>query len=145
MRVDRYDELVAARLGINRTDLRRLDLLHQGDTMTAGQLAAGSGLTSGATTRMIDWLEQAGYIRPLPDRDDRRRVLVELTPRARDQRAGAIVHSEEALAPDLAHDFYAAVKSPKHDLWLDSQGQIDFYDDPKLVTPAADAIAAFLR
>jgi hypothetical protein len=56
-----------------------------------------------------------------------------------------IVHSEEALAPDLAHDFYAAVKSPKHDLWLDSQGQIDFYDDPKLVTPAADAVAAFLR
>jgi uncharacterized protein len=56
-----------------------------------------------------------------------------------------IVHSEEALAPDLAHAFYAAVKSPKQELWLESQGQIDFYDDPKLVTPAADAVAAFLH
>jgi uncharacterized protein len=56
-----------------------------------------------------------------------------------------IVHSENALTPDLAHDFYSAVKSPKHELWLDSEGQIDFYDDPKLVTPAADAVAAFLR
>jgi uncharacterized protein len=56
-----------------------------------------------------------------------------------------IVHSEKALTPDLAHAFYSAVKSPKHELWLESQGQIDFYDDPKLVIPAADAVAAFLR
>src|SRR5262249_11476353 len=52
-----------------------------------------------------------------------------------------IVHSERALAPDLAHAFYSAVKSPKQQRWLESQGQIDFYDDPKLIRPAADAIA----
>jgi uncharacterized protein len=56
-----------------------------------------------------------------------------------------IVHSEKALAPDLAHAFYSTVKSPKQQLWLESQGQIDFYDDPRLVTPAADAVAAFLN
>jgi uncharacterized protein len=56
-----------------------------------------------------------------------------------------IVHSEEALTPDLAHAFYEAVRSPKQELWLRSQGQIDFYDDPKLITPATDAVAAFLR
>ena len=56
-----------------------------------------------------------------------------------------IVHSEKALVPDLAHAFYSAVKSPKRELWLESQGQIDFYDDPKLISPAADAVAAFLR
>jgi uncharacterized protein len=56
-----------------------------------------------------------------------------------------LVHSERALAPDLAHAFYAAVRSPKQELWVTSQGQIDFYDDPKLITPAADAVAAFLR
>jgi uncharacterized protein len=55
-----------------------------------------------------------------------------------------LVHSEKALAPDLAHAFYSAAKSPKHELWLKSQGQIDFYDDPKLIVPAADAVAAFL-
>lgn len=70
----RYDELVAARLGINRTDLRCLDLLHETGNMSAGQLAVGSGLTTGATTRMLDRLERIGYIRRLPDRDDRRRV-----------------------------------------------------------------------
>jgi hypothetical protein len=49
------------------------------------------------------------------------------------------------VAPDLARAFYGAVTSSKHELWLESQGQIDFYDDPRLVTPAADAVAAFLR
>jgi DNA-binding MarR family transcriptional regulator len=80
--VDRYDELVASRLGINRSDLRCLDLLHEGGSMSAGQVAAGSGLTSGAATRMLDRLERIGYVRRRPDRGDRRRVLVELTPRA---------------------------------------------------------------
>ena len=55
-----------------------------------------------------------------------------------------IVHSEKALAPDLAHAFYAAVKSPKQELWFGSQGQIDFYDDPKLIAPAAEAVGEFL-
>jgi fermentation-respiration switch protein FrsA (DUF1100 family) len=56
-----------------------------------------------------------------------------------------LVHSEQALTPDLAHAFFSGVQSPKQELWLESQGQIDFYDDPKLVNPAADAVAAFLR
>jgi hypothetical protein len=56
-----------------------------------------------------------------------------------------IVHSEKALTPDLAHAFYPAVRSSKEELWLQSQGQIDFYDDPKLISPAADAVATFLR
>jgi hypothetical protein len=46
-----------------------------------------------------------------------------------------IVHSEDALTPDLAHAVYAAPESPRQDLWLQSRGQIDFYDDAKLITP----------
>lgn len=55
-----------------------------------------------------------------------------------------LVHSEHALVPPLARQFYAAVPAPKSELWLESQGQIDFYDDPRLIEPAADAIAAHL-
>jgi DNA-binding MarR family transcriptional regulator len=99
--VDRYDELVASRLAINRSDLRCLDLLHQSGTMTAGQLAAGSGLTSGATTRMLDRLEHAGYLRRRSDSGDRRRVLVELTPRAREL-AAELYGSLEGAATALS-------------------------------------------
>jgi uncharacterized protein len=52
-----------------------------------------------------------------------------------------LVHSEHALSPPLARAFYASVSSPKSELWLDSEGQIDFYDRPRLIAPAADAIA----
>jgi uncharacterized protein len=56
-----------------------------------------------------------------------------------------IVHSEQALAPDLAHAFHAALNTPKEELWLRSHGQIDFYDDPQLIAPATDAVAAFFQ
>ena len=47
---------------------------------TAGRLAEITGLTSGAVTRVIDRLEQAGYVRRVPDPADRRRVIVEVVP-----------------------------------------------------------------
>jgi fermentation-respiration switch protein FrsA (DUF1100 family) len=51
-----------------------------------------------------------------------------------------LVHSEHALVPPLARAFYSAVSSPKSELWLESEGQIDFYDDERLIGEATDAI-----
>jgi DNA-binding MarR family transcriptional regulator len=79
---DAFDEKVAERLGINQTDLRCLDILNQRGSMTAGQLAQAMHLTSGAITTVVDRLEAAGYANRVRDTEDRRRVLVELTPRA---------------------------------------------------------------
>lgn len=56
-----------------------------------------------------------------------------------------IVHSENALAPSLARKFVAGLQVPHEELWLGSQGQIDFYDDPQLIDAATDAIARFFR
>jgi DNA-binding MarR family transcriptional regulator len=52
--------------------------------MSAGELARASGLTTGAITGVIDRLERLGYAQRVADPDDRRRVLVEPTPKARD-------------------------------------------------------------
>lgn len=54
-----------------------------------------------------------------------------------------IIHSEKALIPALAHRFFAALPSGKEELWLHSQGQIDFYDDPALLVVTTNAIANF--
>jgi DNA-binding MarR family transcriptional regulator len=48
--------------------------------LTAGQLAAESGLTTGAVTAVVDRLERAGYARRVRDENDRRKVKVEVTP-----------------------------------------------------------------
>jgi DNA-binding MarR family transcriptional regulator len=71
-------DLVATRVGINSTDLECLDLLQLDGPSTAGQMATRSGLTTGATTAMIDRLERAGYVRRSRDAADRRVVVVEV-------------------------------------------------------------------
>jgi len=79
---DLVDEAASIRLGINRTDLRCLGLLFSRGRFSAGQLAQSSGLSPGATTTAIDRLEKAGYARRIPNADDRRGILVEITHKA---------------------------------------------------------------
>ncbi len=79
---DRVDDAVAARFGLNRSDLRCLALLYAEGQLTAGQLAEGTSLSPGATTTALDRLERAGYALRVVDPHDRRRVFVRLTPAA---------------------------------------------------------------
>jgi len=48
--------------------------------MTAGALAEALGLSRSAVTTVLDRLEQRRYVRRMPNPDDRRQVLVALTP-----------------------------------------------------------------
>jgi DNA-binding MarR family transcriptional regulator len=73
-------DLVATRVGLNSTDLECLDLLYLAGGITAGKLAEHTGLTTGATTAVIDRLERAGFVRRRRDPEDRRRVFVEVVP-----------------------------------------------------------------
>lgn len=77
---DAVDEAVCEVTGTNRTDGKVIDILDQHGRMSAGELARHSGLTTGAVTAVIDRLEQIGFVHRVADPDDRRRVLVELTP-----------------------------------------------------------------
>ena len=79
---DLVDDAACRLMGINRTDGRCLDILEQRGRISAGELARGAGLTSGAITAVIDRLERAGYAHRVTDPDDRRRVLVEPTSKA---------------------------------------------------------------
>lgn len=84
-----FENLAAERLGVSRTDLHCLNAIENAGGLSAGQLAAAAGLTSGAVTGVVDRLERAGYARRVPDPSDRRRVTVEVTPEFY-ARAGAI-------------------------------------------------------
>jgi DNA-binding MarR family transcriptional regulator len=77
---DAFDEVAREKLGINRTDLRCLNIVDNSGPMTAGRLAELSGLTTAAVTSVLDRLERAGYARRVRDQPDRRQVMVELTP-----------------------------------------------------------------
>jgi DNA-binding MarR family transcriptional regulator len=75
-----FGQTVAIRFGLSESDVEALELLIDTGAATAGRLSELMGLSTGAVTRVIDRLEQAGYVRRVPDATDRRRVVVELVP-----------------------------------------------------------------
>jgi len=86
---DRFEDAASEYLGVNRSAMRCMDVLERVGRLTPGEIATQTGLTSGAVTALLDRLERVGYVRRLRDADDRRRVWVELTDKAR-QVAGEV-------------------------------------------------------
>lgn len=105
--VDSFDEAAAGVLGVNRTDLRCLEILTQGGTVTPTVLGAALGLTTGSVTAMLDRLERLGYLTRSPDPSDRRKVAVQATDAAR-QKAwelyGPIATEGEELTRDYSDE-----------------------------------------
>ena len=98
---DAVDAVASELLGIHRTDARCLDILEEAGRMTAGALADAAGLSPGAITSVLDRLERAGYARRARDTADRRRVLVEITQRAREAAMQIYGPIGELAEPDL--------------------------------------------
>jgi len=82
-----FDDNVAKKLKLSRTDMRCLDLIARLGPLTAGRLAEESGLTTGAVTFILDRLEEAGMVGRRRDTEDRRRVWVEVVPEAQQRLA----------------------------------------------------------
>jgi DNA-binding MarR family transcriptional regulator len=82
-----FGQAVARRIGVGATDLECLDVILLRGSLTAGEIAEATGLTTGAVTGLIDRLEHAGLARRERDAADRRKVYVKPTPKA--AKAGA--------------------------------------------------------
>jgi len=75
-----YVQSAAEAAGLHTTDWYTLSVLELAGPLSPGELAHRTGLTTGATTRLIDRLESAGHVRRIRAHADRRRVTVELMP-----------------------------------------------------------------
>lgn len=113
--VDAYDEAAAMELGVNRTDLRCLEILFQDEEATPGALGPALGLTTGSVTAMLDRLEKRGHLTRSPDPADRRKTLVRITDATKGRlwdlygpfvtEGGAIVEGYTAAELDVLTDF----------------------------------------
>ena len=105
--IDRLDQAAADRYGLNRTDMRALDILGRAGPLAPTALARLLGLTTGGVTTVLDRLEKAGYIRRRPDPSDRRRQVVETTQAtaARDEEVfGDLIRGTRALLAGYTND-----------------------------------------
>jgi DNA-binding MarR family transcriptional regulator len=102
---DRLDQYAMQRFGINRTDLRALDLIGQAGVISPTALAVALGMSTGATSAVLDRLEVAGYARREPDPGHRRRTLVRQTSRAEEL-------GEEIFAPVISGTLRQAAEYP---------------------------------
>ncbi len=93
----RRQEAVFERFGLNRGEVGALSALrvsgppHQ---LSPTRLGKGLMLSSAGVTSRIDRLERRGLVRRLPDPDDRRGVIIELT----DEGAETVDRAVEAVA-----------------------------------------------
>jgi DNA-binding MarR family transcriptional regulator len=92
-RIHRTMDETLADFGLDSAEHKALAALVQAGPphhSTPGKLARRMELSSGAITNRLDRLEEAGLVRRLPDPDDRRGVVVELTEKGRDTYQSAV-------------------------------------------------------
>jgi DNA-binding MarR family transcriptional regulator len=112
--VDRLDGIAAECFGLNRTDMRCLEVLGQTGALAPTELANALGFTTGGITTVIDRLERAGYARRRPDPVDRRRIIVESTDLVAQREAevfGRLIQSTEALAAAYSDADLATIRA----------------------------------
>ena len=71
-------DAVAERYGINRTDLRCLEIIEREGPLSPRQLGVLSNFSPAAVTKILDRLEAADYVIRRPSRTDRRAQSVEV-------------------------------------------------------------------
>ena len=71
-----FRHAVGEALGFNPTDMECLTVLFLKGTATPSELSKYTGLSSGATTAMLDRLEKSGLIERQPNPHDRRGTLI---------------------------------------------------------------------
>ena len=77
-----FHQAVGQLLGVNVTDMKCLDLIMLKGSASPSELAEYTGLSTGATTAMIDRLEKAKLVERHPHPKDRRGTTVVLSTEA---------------------------------------------------------------
>ncbi|MBM7785645.1 MarR family winged helix-turn-helix transcriptional regulator [Tenggerimyces flavus] len=76
----RFQIAIADQLRMPLTDVHAIGALVEFAPIGVRRLADLMGMTTGATTRLVDRLEQRGFVVREPDPDDRRRVVLRVVP-----------------------------------------------------------------
>lgn len=120
---------IYAKYGLNRPEADLLStLLRAGKPMPASYLAASVMCSTGTMTNRLDRLERDGMVRRRNDPDDRRGVLIGLTPQGRKAIEAAIAEREAVdaeLIPGLSSKKRQALVGLLRESLLSLETQVD--------------------
>lgn len=97
-----FHQTVTERVGLGPTDMKALDLARSEAHLTAGRLAQVTGLSTSATTAVLDRLERRGFVERRRDPADRRKVVVVATGRHDEELGGIFARVEKQTREVLA-------------------------------------------
>ena len=92
-----FRHAIGAILGVNLTDMECLSLIFLKGLSTPSELSRYTGLTSGATTAMLDRLEKAHLIERRRNPQDRRGTLIILTNERTQEIAAMFTSGRDAI------------------------------------------------
>lgn len=125
-----FHHTVGEILGVNVADMQCLAFVAHRESSSPSEIARHTGLSSGATTAMLDRLEVGGLITRTPNPCDRRGILIGLTPGATRRLTalfGSLRQAADRLAStytnselDLLADFLESVTT----LWKDERAKL---------------------
>ncbi len=72
-----FTNAISQRIGLSATEFECFSLLMDRGPLSAGELAATCGLSTGGVTGLVDRLEKAEFVRRISDPSDRRKVMIE--------------------------------------------------------------------
>jgi DNA-binding MarR family transcriptional regulator len=115
--LERRQEAVFDRFGLNRGEVGALSALRIAGPphrLSPTSLGRGLMLSSAGVTSRIDRLERRGFVRRLPDPNDRRGVIIELTDEGKaavDEAVAALMASDRQLLSRFEPDELATLET----------------------------------
>ena len=91
------DARLKSEFGLPLTHFEPMSVIERVPRCRVYDIATELGITTGGTSKLVDRIEASGYCRRLPNPDDRRSSLLELTPDGRRVLAEAGVAFDEEL------------------------------------------------
>ena len=98
---EQFRNVRARELHLGPSDVLALDHLHAAGAMAPKDLSSLMGVTSGTMTALLDRVEKAGFLKREKNPDDRRGLLLRLTPAGRHAMQWLYEQFDEAIRETL--------------------------------------------
>jgi DNA-binding MarR family transcriptional regulator len=112
--VEAFTGAIGARFGLSNSENVAMRELSVVGSLTPGDIAGRTGLTSSSVTNLVDRLERIGHVKRRAHPEDRRSVLIDLTDEGRAALVwtrSLMVHAYDGITPGDLSEVMSAIRT----------------------------------